>query len=212
MKELNEVTVWRRKWQTGIAGVTYGTHSLGPILQWMPGDRVVRVCCEDAGRRYKDPRGEPYSQTTPIMLCKTARDALLKIRVDMVSDRPHAMTNYMLQGTDGAYESSRGGTGENDKIWLRELSEQIHWVDLDSLAARYLPEIWRDPPEEALRAGHGGGDFFEVMDFIQAITGQAPCPIGIHEAMDMTLPGLVSQESILQDGAWLDVPDSRTWE
>ena len=29
--------------------------------------------------------------------------------------------------------------------------------------------------------------------------------------MDMTLPGLVSQESIRQGGAWLDVPDSRVW-
>ena len=27
----------------------------------------------------------------------------------------------------------------------------------------------------------------------------------------MTLPGLVSQESIRAGGAWLDVPDSRSW-
>lgn len=37
LKERNEQTPWRRTWQTGIAGVTYGTHSLGPILQWLPG-------------------------------------------------------------------------------------------------------------------------------------------------------------------------------
>jgi len=37
LKGLNEITTWRRKWQTGIDGVTYGTHSLGPILQWMAG-------------------------------------------------------------------------------------------------------------------------------------------------------------------------------
>ena len=33
LKELNDVTTWRRQWQTGLPGVTYGTHSLGPILQ-----------------------------------------------------------------------------------------------------------------------------------------------------------------------------------
>jgi hypothetical protein len=38
-----------------------------------------------------------------------------------------------------------------------------------------------------------------------------PCPIGIHEAMDMTLPGLISQKSILEGGAWMAVPDSRQW-
>lgn len=80
------------------------------------------------------------------MLCKTAKDALIKIRVDMLSDRPHAMTNYQLQGTDGCYESSRGGPGDRDKIWLRSLSENMTWTDLDAfanisdLANKYLPE------------------------------------------------------------------------
>jgi GNAT superfamily N-acetyltransferase len=201
----------------GIDGVTYPTHSLGPILQWMPGDRVTRVCCEGSGRHYRDPRGEPYHQDSSVMLCKTARGALIKIRMDLVSERPHAMTNYQLQGTTGVYESSRGG-GEPGKIWLRQLSEEVRWHDFHALmsdpewASRYLPEAWRNPPPEALRAGHGGGDYFEVLDFLNAIRGAAPCPIGLHEALDMTLPGLVSQQSIARGGAWLDVPDSRRWE
>jgi hypothetical protein len=74
-----------------------------------------------------------------------------------------------------------------------------------------MPEMWRNPPKEALKAGHGGGDYFEVFDFVRSIVDGAPCPIGIDEAMDMTLPGLVSQASIAQGGAWLDVPDSRAW-
>ena len=217
LKQLNEITTWRRKWQTGIDGITYGTHSLGPILQWMPGDRVARVCCEGSGHHYLDPRGEHYHQDTSVMLCLTAKGALIKIRVDMLSDRPHAMTNYQLQGTDGAYESSRGGPGDVPKLWLRALSDEIRWLDVNELVAdpdfaeKHLPDMWRDPPQEALRAGHGGGDFLEVRDFLRAVRGEAPCPIGIHEAMDMTLPGLVSQQSIARGGAWLDVPDSRTW-
>ena len=129
LKQMNEDTPWRRTWQTGLAGVTYGTHSLGPILQWMGGDRVVKVCCANSGSHHRDPRGEPYAQDSATMLCKTARGALIVIRVDMVSDRPHAMTNYHLQGTDGAYESARGGPGDHGKIWLRSLSEEIRWHD-----------------------------------------------------------------------------------
>jgi len=217
LKQMNEDTPWRRKWQTGIAGITYGTHSLGPILQWMAGDRVVRACCANGGSHHADPRGERYAQDTATMLCKTARGALIVIRVDMVSDRPHAMHNHHLQGTDGVYESSRGGPVDRGKIWLRALSDEVRWHDveslwtLDELAERYMPEMWRHPPAEALSAGHGGGDYFEVFDFIRAARGEAPCPVGIHEAMDMTLPGLVSQQSVLADGAWLDVPDSRQW-
>jgi hypothetical protein len=44
---------------------------------------------------------------------------------------------------------------------------------------------------EALAADQGDHDYFEVMD--------------------MTLPGLVSQESIRRGGEWLEVPDSRGW-
>ena len=65
--------------------------------------------------------------------------------------------------------------------------------------------------EPARRAGQGGGDYFEVVDFVGAVRGLRPPAIDIHAAMDMTLPGLVSQQSILQNGVWLDVPDSRAW-
>jgi predicted dehydrogenase/GNAT superfamily N-acetyltransferase len=211
LKGLNEITTWRRKWQTGIEGITYGTHSLGPLLQWMPGDRVERVCCEGSGHHYLDPRGEQYHQESVVMLCKMRSGGLVKIRVDMLSDRPHAMTNYQLQGTDGAYESARGGPGDTDKIWLRSLSDEIVWHDL-SAAEEYLPEDWRSASELARKSGHGGGDYFEVLDFLRAIRGEAPCPVGIDEAMDMTLPGLISQQSILQGGRWIWVPDSRDWK
>jgi predicted dehydrogenase len=212
LKELNEITRWRRRWQTGIDGITYGTHSLGPILQWMPGDRVVRICCAGSGHHYLDPRGDAYeNQDTCVMLAQTARGALIKIRVDMLSERPHAMTNYSLQGTRGCYESARSPE-ERHKIWLADLCPDKNvWMDLAELEHEYMPDMWRNPPEAALRAGHGGGDYFEVLDFVRSIVDGAPCPIGIHEAMDMTLPGLVSQASIAAGGAWMDVPDSRAW-
>jgi len=193
----------------GIDGVTYCTHSLGPILQWMKGDRVVKVCCEAACRHRKDKNGEYFHRHSPTMLCKTAKGALIKIRVDITSEVPHNMTKYLLQGTDGAFEDG--------KIWFRELDEKVRWhalsevISLKATAEKFLSPEWRQPPQEALNAGHGGGDFFIMRDFIRAVKGEAPCPIGIHEAMDMTLPGLISQQSILEDGRWLDVPDSRTW-
>ncbi|HCK10333.1 MAG TPA: hypothetical protein DHW45_10695 [Candidatus Latescibacteria bacterium] len=212
LKELNEITVWRRRWQTGIDGVTYGTHSLGPILQWMPGDRVSRVCCEGSGHHYEDPRDDKYeNQDSCVMLGKMVSGGLVKIRVDMLSERPHSMSNYSLQGTKGCYESARR-RGECPKVWLEKICEDKNaWIDLMELEEEHMPEIWRNPSEEAKTAGHGGGDYFEVLDFVNTIVDGTPCPIGIHEAMDMTLPGLVSQQSIAEGGQWMDVPDSRDW-
>ncbi len=204
-------TPWRRKWQMGIDGITYGTHSIGPVMQWMPGDRITRVCCEGTGTRHKDTQDKPFCQASSTMLGKTGNDALIKIRVDLLSDRPHAMTNYQLQGTDGAYESARSEC-ENDRVWLRERHGQSTlWNYLDEMADEFLPERWKAHMDRAVSSGHGGSDYFVMLDFVDAIKEGHPSPIGIHEAMDMTLPGLCSQQSIQQRGAWVDVPDSRTW-
>ncbi|MCC6422530.1 MAG: Gfo/Idh/MocA family oxidoreductase [Phycisphaerales bacterium] len=216
LKQLMEETPWRRKWGSGIRGITYPTHSLGPILTWMERDRVERVCCEDTGSHYVDPRGEAYAADSATMLAKTQKKRLIKIRFDMVSDRPHAMTNYQLQGTDGAYESARSHQ-ERAKIWLRGVNaDQQNWLDAETLMlqeayARHLPEVWRNPPAILHNDWHGGGDYLVLRDFIAAVRGEIPCPIDIHRALDMTLPGLMSQQSILQDGAWMEVPDSRLW-
>ncbi len=218
LKELCEQTTWRRQWQSGTHGITYPTHSLGPILQWFEGDRVARVCCAESGSHHQDPRGKPYACDTAVMLAQTTAGRLIKIRIDIVSDRPHAMTNYQLQGTDGAYESSRGGPCDRGKVWLRSLNTNCDdWLDNDTLMTQsalrqYLPQGWRDAENnEALHdAGHGGSDYFVFQDFAKTIRNEIPCPIDIHRAMDMTLPGIISEQSV-KNSQWVDVPDSRSW-
>lgn len=211
LKALNEATPWRRRWQTGINGITYGTHSLGPILQWMPGDRVVSVMGIGSGHHYLDPRGAPYeNEDSCVLLAKTTRGALIKIRVDMLSDRPHAMNNYTLQGTHGAYESARSHD-DTHRIWLRSrAATPDHWENLWKLEPEHTPELWRDQAQLAA-GGHGGGDLLELLYWRDVILGRRENELGIHQAMDCALPGLISQQSILQGGAWLPVPNSRDW-
>ena len=84
-------------------------------------------------------------------------------------------------------------------------------MDLEDLAERFTPPLWQVYGQMAEGVGHGGGDMMQMMDFVAAIRGGSEPPIGVHEAMDMTLPGLLSQQSIREGGRWLDVPDSREW-
>ena len=210
LKGLNEQTPWRRRWQTGVNGSTYPTHSLGPVLQWFGGQRVTAVCAMGTGHHYRDPRGDQYEMEDSVtMMCRMSRGGLVQIRVDMLSERPHQMTHYALQGTDGCYESGDGFRGEA-RIWLRSRSQAHQWEALSELES-FLPDYWKNPPEEVLRAGHGGGDWWEVQDFVDSIREGRPAPIDIDAAMDMTLPGLASQESIAQGGTWVAVPDPRNW-
>ena len=144
------------------------------------------------------------------MLGKMESGGLVKARVDMLSDRPYVTCAYQLQGADGCYESARA-RGEPNRIWLRDRCKDNTWLDIALLEDEFLPTRWRQVSLEARETGHEGSEIFEIMDFIDAVEGKHPSPIGIHEAMDMTLPGLVSQQSINQEGQWMEVPDSRHW-
>lgn len=205
-------TPWRRKYQYETRGVTYGTHSLGPILSWMDWDRVESVCCAGSGSDNFDLQGKRIDgDNTALMLCKTVKGNLIKIRTDLSSPRPYSL-NYVLQGTKGAFESSYVSKNQNyHHVWLEGESDPGKWDELIKYEEKYTPKIWRDIGAQAEAYGHGGSDVVIMTEFINAIYDGKEVPIDIYKSLDMTLPGLVSQQSILQGGVWLSVPDPREW-
>ena len=117
-----------------VNGNTYPTHSLGPVAQWLGinrGDRLVETATwmspAQAARQYAVDRfgaDHPYAAPdhwrhgdSASTLLRTARGAVIVLRFDATSPRPHNMTHYALQGTRGAYASARH-SGEDPLIWL----------------------------------------------------------------------------------------------
>jgi GFO/IDH/MocA oxidoreductase family protein/glycosyl hydrolase family 109 len=143
LKGLAEQTTWRRRWQLGIEGITYPTHSLGPLLQWMPGDRVVRVCCEASDHRYTDPRGEAYQRSSPVLLGKTAQGALIKIRVDLTSNRPHAMTNYQSMCSKSSWSGFglAGGQSPHHNVNHRQTDHRLTALSAMLVVLRQTPVL-----------------------------------------------------------------------
>lgn len=195
---------WRYHWQVGRAGVTYPTHSLGPLLWWFQ-DRVVAVSCSGTGR-HTDPEHE--IDDTVLMLARTARGALLNIRLDLLSNRPHLMNYYSLQGTAGAYEAARV-EGAPDHVYLQGQSPSEKWEPVDAYVEKFLPDRYR---QVAAGAGHGGTDTWPVRDFLDAVVADRAPELDIYAALDMTLPGLVSESSFYEHGAWRSVPNPRLWD
>ena len=107
-------------------------------------------------------------------------------------------------------------TADVSSIGLRLHTERgcvAEWLDLQTALATEefdadMPAAYRAGSaelEQATQSGHGGSDFFCTATFLAALRGGeggvgVPA-VGIHEAMDMTLPGLCSQLSIAQGGA-----------
>ncbi|MDX1932443.1 MAG: Gfo/Idh/MocA family oxidoreductase [Capsulimonadales bacterium] len=200
---------WRYYWQVGTPGSTYPTHSLGPVMQWFkavdPEERIEGVVCLGTGIR-TDPE-HPHDDTT-ILLCRLRSGKLVKVRVDMMSNRPHQMAYYALQGTGGVYETSRfDGSG---RIWIGESRDGDHreWRPLSDFD-EHLPDDRRNPPDAALKAGHGGGDFFVARDFVRACRGEQLPATDIFEALEWTAAGLCSTISLQNGGVPIRLPDFR---
>lgn len=192
---------WRYHWQVGRDGFTYPTHSLGPLLQWFD-DRVVSVSCVGSGR-HTDPEHE--IQDSIVMLARTRGGALLRTRLDLLSNRPHLMDYYSLQGTAGAFEAPRT-PGATHVVHLRGVSPADSWEPLENYAERFLPRRFSG---DVGAAGHWGADRWPIQEFVASIRSGDQPPLDVYQALDMTLPGVMSEMSIAQGGAWIAVPNPR---
>lgn len=208
----NGKTSWRSYWQCGKRGNFYPTHSIGPVMQWFPGDRITEISCFSPGV-HNDYGMKQDSGTT--MMCRTEKGNLLSIRTDCLSPRPHNMDHYLLQGTEGIFQSSEYGSGklpgDIDRVSFRSnLNERgnMEWEDLMNYK-EYLPDRYKNATEEQMKAGHNGGDFFIVEDFINAVrTGVQP-ELDVYKACEWTAAGLLSAISCTNNGKTLEVPNFR---
>jgi hypothetical protein len=95
-------------------------------------------------------------------------------------------------------------------VYVKGRSPAGAWEPLDKYAADFLPARYLEPPTDA---GHWGSDAWPILDFLEtAATGESPkglVPIDVYAALDMSLPGIVSEASINEGGGWHTVPDPR---
>jgi predicted dehydrogenase len=200
---------WREQYLFNRRGGTYLTHALGPILDWLD-DMVVTVNCRGTGAWVAPGlRGDDSS----VLLCTTAKGALISLRNDMISPRP--FSGYAaLQGTLGAFLPEDMGNGQ-DSVCLVDPSEpptigdHREWRPLFDFEQEYLPDTWRNRPEALQSQVHGGADGLTILDFVEAILNDRPSPIDVYRALDMTVPGLVSEISAHQGGTPVAVPNFR---
>ena len=200
---------WRDKYLYGRRGGTYITHPLGPILDWMD-DKVVTVNCVGTGSVVAP---EMFVDDCSVMLCTTSKGALIKIINDMSSPRPfHGYS--ALQGTLGAYQPDYWCKCKPERVCIIPPEDarkhaEYEWKSLYEYENEYMPDIWKNRPKELEEAVHGGADGLMLGDFIKAIVEDKPSPIDVYRALDMTVPGLISDISANQGGIPVAVPDYR---
>ena len=203
------VTSWRKYWQFGKRGNFYPTHSLGPVMTWFEGERVTEISCfapkgchNDLGLRQDD------GTTT---MCYTDKGNVIQIRVDCTSNRPHQMTYYQLQGDKGMYQAGTGLGSGSPAVAIRTGEDphgDQHWRPLFDFKD-YLPDRYKFASDDQKNAGHGGGDFFLVHDFIQAIRDNKQPYYDVYKAAEWTAVGLLSDLSVTNGSRAIEVPHFR---
>jgi len=224
---------WRGEMLRDNNGSLYPTHSLGPVAQWLeaanPHDRFTslvsyatepRLLREFAAYHFgaEHPAAQPgYFKCgdSVLTILQTASGVLVTLRVDMVSPRPYNNVAFVLQGTRGAFHCGRHPQ-DGPVVWLEATPPTLpgewhvdHWQSLWDYAEEYEHPHWRQWKAQADSAGHSGGDFFTLIDFIDAIHHGTRPPIDIYDAVAWSSIIPLSGQSLAAGGRMVEIPDFR---
>jgi predicted dehydrogenase len=211
---------WRGRNARDTVGVIYPTHAIGPVCRWMGinqpgGDKLVSMvamaCKPLATHAYAVKKFGADSEPAKVdfkngdtnhALIRTKMGRLIEVRYDTASPRPAGMGQYSLQGTGGAYESALG----QRMVYLEGRTQGEKWEPLEQYQNEFDHPRWAKLAATAQGAGHGGGDYFVIADFLDAIrSGQSP--IDVVDAVTWSVIRPLSAESIAGGGKPVDIPD-----
>lgn len=182
-------------WRAALNVHFYNTHSLGPLMH-ITGLHPVAV------------EAFPNSVNMPGTLaaegCKSSNAASL-VRMSNGGIMRNLMGGMTLDNhTGGRLWGTRAGADKMDGNRLR----LCIGADGSGLKTWVEPE-WPEIGRLAERAGHGGGDFWELYYFAREILTGEKGPWDIYAASDVTLAGILAARSARHDGAPQTIPDFR---
>lgn len=219
---------WRGEMLKNVRGNTYPTHSLGPVAKWMGlTDRdfmkrsstfISRQAAMNDYVRKHFGSDHPSLQKgfwaygdSVITVIECDSGALIVLRFDGDSNRPHNTSHYHLQGVNASFMSGRH-TNEDPIVWIdgssskNQYGEAEKWDSLWKYEMLYEHPLWVEHMDQASGFGHGGSDFFVLRDFVDAILSHSRPFIDVYDAASWSSIVPISIESVKKGGAPIDIP------
>ena len=176
-------------WRSWLNSHYYNTHSLGPVMQ-ITGLRPVEVSAMPC--TVQQP-GNLSLGGPAVSMIRMNNGGIMR---NFMGTTTHDTHTRKIWGTKAAFDFSEGSTniflGANGRCAGYEVK----------------PE-WPEYGELADTAGHGGGDFWELLYFAREILTGEKAPWDIYSACDVCLAGIMSVRSQEQGGIPMEVPDFR---
>jgi predicted dehydrogenase len=193
-------------WRNWIPATYYCTHAIGPVM-FITDTRPVKVNGFVVPYDYDDPHMTNTVRrmdTVGVLILRMDNGAVVKAMQFHL--RGHG--NFTrIHGNRGLMECGRGA----DQAKVRLHIESFDAPDGKAVEKVYEPDF-PELAERAHGAGHGGGDFFTMHHFAEAIrTGEQPY-LDVYRGIDMSIAGILAWRSALNNSAPLDIPDLRKEE
>ncbi len=205
-------------------GENYPTHELGPIARLLHitrGNRMVKLssfaskaCGLHDYVQSREELSKWHDFTFPqgdivetIITCENGE--LIHLRLDTTLPRYYSR-EFTVRGTRGMYNQDANivhveGDGIRDFFTTSRTVE--HNINNADRYEMYLPKIWREIDKQRLNRGHGGMDWFVFDAFVDALREGKPMPIDVYDATAWMCVSYLSELSIKNGGAPVDVPD-----
>ncbi len=193
-------------WRNWIPATYYCTHSLAPIM-FITETWPEKVNGFVIPRRDDDPIHErviKFNDAAAMIALRMDNGAV--VRLVQVYLRGHGVW-VRVHGSRGLMENLRRG----ERSMLRVVREQYHEERRHPEEVVYRPDF-PEYREQAMRAGHGGGDFFTNYHFADAIRRNEPPFLDVYRGVTMSIIGPLAYRSALTDSNTIDVPDFRREE
>ena len=198
-EELAALTPGKYHWRAWLPRTYYVTHTLGPLMH-VTGQMPVKVSAfavhSDVLEQYDDFRHN--YDAFAMMTCITDGGALFRFTGCAAMASP---SGYRFVGENGSCETGRT-LGSQVNVTYH------HWLAPPDtpLSRTYVPG-WPDKGELAERAGHGGGDFWTVYNFVEYLKNGTEPFFNVIRGAAMSAVGILAWRSCMQDGKTFRIPD-----
>lgn len=203
-KEFNLISPGVDHWRNWIPATYYCTHALAPVMVITD---TLPVKVNGFVIAYDPADEEQFGRTA------RRHDAASMIVVRMDNGAVVKLLQYGLRG-HGGWVRIHGNRGLMETLrWgkrgmLRVIREPFDKDEGEAAEKIYAPDF-PEHHEEAVKAGHGGGDYFMNYHFAEAIRAHRQPYLDVYRGVAMSIVGPLAYRSALADSATVEVPDLR---
>jgi len=209
---------WRTKHSIHRNGDLYPTHGVGPVANYINinrGNRFLYLTSmatkarglhkyiinhEQGGENHPNAKiGFKLGDKVTTML-KTNNDETVVLHHDTNLPRPYSL-GFRVQGTKGLWMDV------NNSLYIEGTSEPHRWEEAKAYLDKYDHPLWKKHEQKAIRAGHGGMDYFLLNAFVECVKRNEKPPIDVYDAATSLAITPLSEQSIALGGQPMPFPD-----